>query len=392
MHAWLRWRRTSQPQAQAADVKSTSPASNIEVIALEEDSDEDEKQVNVGVKQGKEGGKDYKKLCEEKCEELSVQSENPKNYENVMIDVEKCVKDSAGEVDKKNNEIAKLRKLFDEQSLVKEKEKQKEETTEVEKAQQEKLFKTKETETNGLKAKAQDVVKMKADEASLKAEFDQKNATLKAKEKELKAHKDTLAVRSNDVKQPEKTVESQEKGLKAYQDTLAKRSKFLKQLEKTPESLSLKLLLICQKDKELFKPEDLEEAKQLLKGGADPNANRRPYHPNIPCLALAVLKKNVELVELLLMQPGINVNQRNENENAALHFACRRGGPEAILKMLLNNPEIDLNPRNMKGETPIMHAFYYGNVKAIRRLAFDPLVELDIKSEWGDTLDIIAET
>ena len=301
MHAWLRRRRTSQPQAQAVDVKNTSPASNIEVIALEEDSDEDEKQVNVGVKQGKEGGKDYKKLYEEKCEELMVQSENLKNYENIMIDVEKCVKDSAGEVDKKNNEIAKLRKLFDEQSLVKEKEKQKEETTEVEKAQQQKLLKTKETEINGLKAKAQDVVKMKADEASLKAEFDQKNAPLKAKEKELKAHKDTLAVRSNDIKQLEKTVESQEKGLKAYQDTLAKRSKFLKQLEKTPESLSLKLLLICQKDKELFKPEDLEEAKQLLKGGADPNYNRRPYHPNIPCLALAVLKKNVELVELLLI-------------------------------------------------------------------------------------------
>ena len=113
-------RRRVQPQA--SDVKSTSPASNIEVIALEEDSDEDEKQVNVGVKQGKEGGKDYKKLCEEKCEELSVQSENPKNYENVMIDVEKCVKDSAGEVDKKNNEIAKLRKLFDEEKESKEKE------------------------------------------------------------------------------------------------------------------------------------------------------------------------------------------------------------------------------------------------------------------------------
>merc|ERR1712240_269565 len=89
VHAWLRRRRTSQPQAQAVDVKSTSPASNIEVIALEEDSDEDEKQVNVGVKQGKEGGKDYKKLYEEKCEELMVQSENLKNYENIMIDVEK---------------------------------------------------------------------------------------------------------------------------------------------------------------------------------------------------------------------------------------------------------------------------------------------------------------
>ena len=32
VHAWLRRRRTSQPQPQAVDVISTSPASNIEVI------------------------------------------------------------------------------------------------------------------------------------------------------------------------------------------------------------------------------------------------------------------------------------------------------------------------------------------------------------------------
>ena len=188
VHAWLRRRRISQPQPQASDVKSTSPASNIEVIALEEDSDEDEKQVNVGVKQGKEGGKDYKKLSEEKCEEekcevLMVQRENNENNQLML-----------------NTEVKML--------------KSKVEAKEADKAQQQKLLKAKETEINGLKAKTQDVVKLKSNEASLKAEIDQKNVTLKAKEKELKAHKDTLAVRSNAIKQLEKKAESQEKAIK----------------------------------------------------------------------------------------------------------------------------------------------------------------------------------
>ena len=38
-------------------------------------------------------GKDFKQLYEEKSKELRVTTENLKNYENIMIDVEKCVKD-----------------------------------------------------------------------------------------------------------------------------------------------------------------------------------------------------------------------------------------------------------------------------------------------------------
>ena len=38
-------------------------------------------------------GKDFKQLYEEKSEELRIKTENLKNYENIMIDVEKCVKD-----------------------------------------------------------------------------------------------------------------------------------------------------------------------------------------------------------------------------------------------------------------------------------------------------------
>ena len=114
VHAWFKRRRTSpfnqntpQPSAGGND---ESPASNIEVIALEEDSDDEvaaptAKQPCVGSNKAE---KDYKQLYKEKSEELRAKAENLKNYENIMKDVEKCVKDSAGEVDKKNSEIAKM--------------------------------------------------------------------------------------------------------------------------------------------------------------------------------------------------------------------------------------------------------------------------------------------
>ena len=126
VHAWFKRRRSSpfsQPSLPqpSADVKNAAPASNIEVIALEEDSDDDDKAAAT-VKPSREVAKDYKQLYEEKSEELKAKTENLKNYENIMIDVEKCVKDSAGEVDKKNSELAKMKQLLADEKESNEKE------------------------------------------------------------------------------------------------------------------------------------------------------------------------------------------------------------------------------------------------------------------------------
>ena len=123
VHAWLRRRKSTPFSQPSAGLKNVSPASNIEVIALEEESDDDDKAA-VTVKPSREPkvAKDYKQLYEEKSEELRAKTENLKNYENIMIDVEKCVKDSAGEVDKKSSELAKVRKLLAEEKEANEKE------------------------------------------------------------------------------------------------------------------------------------------------------------------------------------------------------------------------------------------------------------------------------
>ena len=55
-------------------------------------------------------GKDFKQLYEEKSEELRVETENLKNYENIMIDVEKCVKDcrQGGQEEQRACQVAKV--------------------------------------------------------------------------------------------------------------------------------------------------------------------------------------------------------------------------------------------------------------------------------------------
>ena len=53
-------------------------------------------------------GKDFKH--EEKSEDLKVKTENLKNYENIMIDVEKCVKDcrQGGQEEQRACQVAKV--------------------------------------------------------------------------------------------------------------------------------------------------------------------------------------------------------------------------------------------------------------------------------------------
>ena len=59
----------------------------------------------------------------------------------------------------------------------------------------------------------------------------------------------------------------------------------------------------------------LEEARQVLKKGADPNSQHCDWStlncPNLSCLKMAVRSNYPELVSLLLSHPRIDVKQRH---------------------------------------------------------------------------------
>ena len=132
------------------------------------------------------------------------------------------------------------------------------------------------------------------------------------------------------------------------------RSKFLRELLR--ESASIKennLWGKCADGK-------VEEVKEALEAGADPNTRGGPE--KMTCLMVATWKSQEKVVDLLLAQPGIQVNAKASNNFTALHFASLRNSAFvehdgiSILKKLVAFPGIELNERNDEGLTPIMLA------------------------------------
>jgi hypothetical protein len=63
-----------------------------------------------------------------------------------------------------------------------------------------------------------------------------------------------------------------------------------------------------------------------------------------------------EVMEILMMDPTVDVNWRFEQDGrTALHGACFNGRSK-IVSMLLAHPDVDVNKKSKKGETPFMLA------------------------------------
>ena len=104
----------------------------------------------------------------------------------------------------------------------------------------------------------------------------------------------------------------------------------------------------------------VEEVKEALEAGNGPNSRGGPE--KMTCLMVATWKSQEKVVDLLLAQPGIQVNAKASNNFTALHFASLAKSTLAahegisILKKLVAFPGIELNERNDEGLTPIMLA------------------------------------
>ena len=128
---------------------------------------------------------------------------------------------------------------------------------------------------------------------------------------------------------------------------------------------------------------ELNVTGELLLAGADPNT--RGGRDNSTCLMEAVKGNHQAVVDLLLAQPSIEVNAKDNFDHTALHFACRTGTRNiAILSKLLAVPGILVNERDSYGWTPIMDALTaitYGKAvsfRPVRVMAAVEDVDLDV--------------
>ena len=138
----------------------------------------------------------------------------------------------------------------------------------------------------------------------------------------------------------------------------------------------------------------LEEVREALQAGADPNFAHSYYSSNRTCLMEAARWGYDGVVALLLSSPGIRVNTKDEFDQTALHMACRnytcRNGPLASLPVILARPDLLLNERNDWGFTPIMSAILGRQTEAVFQMASVPDVCLDVKDEKGRSMEEIV--
>ena len=111
---------------------------------------------------------------------------------------------------------------------------------------------------------------------------------------------------------------------------------------------------------------NLEEVRRALARGEDVNKTNQYSATG---LMRAVWNKHNAVVDLLLSQPGVNVNWVNNNDGwTALHYAWYYNNVEG-LKMLLAHPSMNShNVKNRDGRTPLMVAINSGYTSYIKEL------------------------
>ena len=106
---------------------------------------------------------------------------------------------------------------------------------------------------------------------------------------------------------------------------------------------------------------------------------------------LAVREGHSSIVEILLKEPGIDVNRKDVNGSTALHLACRYGQVD-LVQQLLHHPGslYCLEWKDKWGETPLLTATRKGHLQCVKRLLQVPGIYLATKDGRDQSLVEVA--
>ena len=133
---------------------------------------------------------------------------------------------------------------------------------------------------------------------------------------------------------------------------------------------------------------DIEMVRNLLRWGADVNWQDEDDQLQAG-LHLAIRDGHGDVVDLLLAQPGIEVNIRDDFNNTPLIAACHAAS-ETILRKLLQAEGIDINCRDFDGDTPLLFCLGYGRIELAKVLLKDPRLDLDMQNYEGELPETVA--
>ena len=114
--------------------------------------------------------------------------------------------------------------------------------------------------------------------------------------------------------------------------------------------------------------------------------NSKDYLGRTPLMRAVRYKKN-STARLLLEQPALDLNLGDDNEgDTALHLAVIIDNVEGV-SLLLSDPRLDPNQKNNDGHAPVMNAMFFCKVDALRELVAHPSVDLDTRNSRGRSLE-----
>ena len=117
-------------------------------------------------------------------------------------------------------------------------------------------------------------------------------------------------------------------------------------------------------------------AKLLLDAGASPHGNNiRPMHS-------AIISHRVDIVRLLL-DSGLDVNDRDSKGYTSLHYAANRGKVEIV--NILMERGADVNAVNDYGETPLHCAASWQDQPGVIRLLVEHGARPNVRDQYGET-------
>ena len=142
--------------------------------------------------------------------------------------------------------------------------------------------------------------------------------------------------------------------------------------------MSRKLFSLCSDGK-------LEEVRSALRRGDNVNSRGPPFKGT--ALMHAIAGKHTPVVKLLLEQPLLGVNSKDEDGATALHYAVIHRNPEALELLLSDSRLNSVDPVTSSGETPLMMAVRMKRNAMVRVLLAQDGVDVNRKRrEDGKTI------
>lgn len=128
----------------------------------------------------------------------------------------------------------------------------------------------------------------------------------------------------------------------------------------------------------------IDDVKNNLNDGANPNYNPR----GTPPLFLSLYENKLDIFNLLLKHPEINLNIQNIMGNT-IFVECLSQELNEILDILIDNQSI-MSQSNSKGEYPLHHAINYQYIDVVDKILNKYPDNINIRDNMGNTPLIIA--